>query len=345
MKKIIISIIVIVLMFNVQISAQASQNEAVQYLDELFSSFKDVKKNTWKYLKAITGGKNMMIVEKNRKNLLLELNQQKKDMKTKRGYKSDTELRDAAIKYLDLSYTVLKEDYDKILDMEEIAEQSYDFMEAYMLAREKANEKLNIVTDELQDAQTKFAQKYSITIIEGEDDKISKNIKKANEALRYYNKLYLIFFKSYKQEAYVIDAQERNDVSAMEQNINTLENFASKGLEEINTLKSFKGDVSLKSAGKQIVSFYAGEAKRDYPIIVNFYIKKDEFEKLDKIMKSKKKKDITQNEVNKYNKAAKDYNKAVNDVNAINNKMNKQRKKYLEIWNNSADKFFEKHTN
>ena len=345
MKRILISTFLIVLLSNVQIKAQINNNEAVQYLDELFSSFKDVKKNTWKYLRAVTGGKNLLIVEKNRKSLLIELYEQKKHIKSKRGYKSDTELRDAAIKYLDLSHTVLKEDYDKILDMEEIAEQSYDLMEAYMLAREKANDKLGIATKELQDAQTKFAEKYDITIIEGEDDKISKNIKKANEALSYYNQLYLIFFKCYKQEAYVLDALNRNDVSAIEQNISALNNFAEEGIEKLNKIQSFKGDVSLKSAGKQINNFYSREAKNDFPVIVDFYIKKDEFEKLDKIMKAKKKKEITQDEINKFNKAAKDYNKAVNEVNVANNKMNNQRKKYLGIWNSAVDNFFDRHTN
>ena len=36
-------------------------------------------------------------------------------------------------------------------------------------------------------------------------------IRKASESLSYYNQVYLIFFKCYKQEAYVLDAMQRND--------------------------------------------------------------------------------------------------------------------------------------
>lgn len=179
---------------------------------------------------------------------------------------------------------------------------------------------------------------HNITLLEGDDDKISKKIKRANEALKYYNKLYLIFFKNYKQEAYVLGAQSRNDVASVEQNINTLTSFSTESIKELKSIGSFKGDVSLKSALRQIVSFYDSEAKKDFPIITDFYIKKDNFEKLGKIMNSKKKKNITKDDVNKYNKSVKDFNR-------VNAKMNLQRKNHIDIWNNSVEKFFDKHTN
>ena len=38
-------------------------------------------------------------------------------------------------------YNVLNDDYSKIINMEEIAEQSYDAMEAYILAQEMVDKK------------------------------------------------------------------------------------------------------------------------------------------------------------------------------------------------------------
>jgi len=345
LKKIMIVFLLFTALHVNKLYAQTDTKQAIVYMNELFVSFEDVKKDTWKYLKAVTGGKNILIVEKKRKNLLAELKTQKGITQKKEGYHSDVELRDAIIKYLDLSYTVLNEDFDKIMDMEEIAEQSYDLMEAYMLAKEKANQKLHTAFEGLNIAQKSFAEKHNINLLEGGKDKISQKIKRANEALKYYNKLYLIFFKCYKQEAYVLDAQNRNDISGVEQNVNTLSSFANESLQEIKPVGSFKGDVSLKSALRQIVSFYDREAKKDFPVITDFYIKKDNFEKLGKLMNSKKKKDLTKEDIDKYNKSVNEYNKAVKDVNKVNTKMNQQRKKYLGIWNNSVDKFFDKHTN
>lgn len=213
-----------------------------------------------------------------------------------------------------------------------------------MLAKEKANQKLNLALEDLNNAQKTFAKKYNITLLEGGKDKISQKIKRANEALKYYNKLYLIFFKCYKQEAYGLNAQSSNDISGVEQNINTLAEFSGASLKDIKSIGSFKGDVSLKSSLHQIISFYDKEAQKDFPIITDFYIKKDNFEKLGKLMNSKKKKDLTKQDIDKYNKSVNEFNKSVKNVNKVNDKVNQQRKKYLEMWSNSVDKFFEKHT-
>ena len=53
--------------------------------------------------------------------------------------------RDSVVRYLELSYAVLNNDYAKIMDMEEISEQSYDAMEAYMLAQQIANDKMEVL--------------------------------------------------------------------------------------------------------------------------------------------------------------------------------------------------------
>ncbi len=59
------------------------------------------------------------------------------------SYNGNKALRDSAVSYLKILYSVFNEDYSKLVNMEEIAEQSYDAMEAYLLAQEKAGEKLD----------------------------------------------------------------------------------------------------------------------------------------------------------------------------------------------------------
>jgi hypothetical protein len=246
--------------------------------------------------------------------------------------------------YLEMSYTVLNEDFEKILDMEEIAEQSYDLMEAYMTAKEKAGDKLNEALENLKEFETKFAEKYGVTLVDNEGDDIDKKIRKTGEVLKYYNKLYLIFFKCYKQEAYLVDAQNREDISSIEQNINTMNNFCDEALNEISEIKGYQGDISLKSSLKQVILFFKREAEENYPKIVDFYLTKDDFESAEKLINNKKKKDITEEDINNYNSAVNEYNKALKEVNLLNKKMNKDRETYFNLWNNSVDKFFQKHT-
>jgi len=45
-------------------------------------------------------------------------------------WKGDRSYRNSSVAYLKLVYHVFNEDYGKILNLEEIAEQSYDAMEA-----------------------------------------------------------------------------------------------------------------------------------------------------------------------------------------------------------------------
>ena len=89
----------------------------------------------------------------------------------------------------------------------------------------------------MQDVQKTFAAKNNITIVEAESDKISKKIEKANDALKYYNIIYLIHFKCYKQEMYTLDAISRSDVNGLQQNINTLLNFSNQELEKLKPLE------------------------------------------------------------------------------------------------------------
>lgn len=315
----------------------------VEYMNSVLEPISELKKETWNYMKTITKGKGARKVEGKRLELITGLKNAKRQVAKISDFKGDDNLRSEAEEYLAMSITVLDEDFGKILDMEDIAEQSYDLMEAYLLAKEKANDKLQLAGDDLDAAQKTFAEAYNITLVEAENDKTSAKIQKAGKALRYYNEIYLIFFKCYKQEAYVIDAQNRQDVMAMEQNINTLKADAEAGLEKLANLESFDGDKTLIAACKEALEFYLDEAENTFPAALNFYLAKDNFEKAQETFEATKKKDRTQKVVDKYNEAGQKYNEAVNNFNKVNETANDERNDTLKNWNKSVDKFFSNH--
>ncbi|SFT89669.1 hypothetical protein SAMN05216474_3017 [Lishizhenia tianjinensis] len=316
---------------------------SVEYMNSVLEPIAELKKETWNYMKAVTKGKGARKVEGKRMELIMGLKNAKREVAKISDYKGDDNLRTEAEEYLGMSITVLEEDFGKILDMEDIAEQSYDLMEAYLLAKEKANDKLQAAGDELDAAQRTFADANDITLVEAESDKTSEKIKKAGKALRYYNEIYLIFFKVYKQEAYVIDAQNRQDVMAMEQNINTLKADAEAGLEKLAALEAFDGDKTLIAACKEAMEFYLDEAENTFPAMLNFYLAKDNFDKAKETFEATKKKDRTQKVVDKYNNAGKKYNEAVGEFNKVNESSNDERGDTLKNWNKSVDKFFSNH--
>lgn len=330
--------------FTNPIQAQ-SDRDALDYMEKMFTTLNRSKDDTWQYLKSVTRGKGAKKIESKRQILLTELKTTKIEIQKMGNFESNDSLKNAAVRYMDLSYSVLKEDYDKILNMEEIVEQSYDLMEAYILAQEKASDKLNASFDELVVAQKQFAASHHITLLEAKNDETSQKIEQASNMLKYYHEIYLIFFKSYKQEAYAMDALQRNDISAFEQHAGTLAQYAQEGLDKLNAKEGYMNDISLKRSGLSILTFYKKEGEKDFPAMTEFYIKKDNFDKIQKTFESISAKNRTQQDVDQYNNGVNELNAAVKEVNKLNDQVNNTRKIQLDQWNKAVEKFFEAHSN
>ncbi len=329
---------------NSNIKSQTA-NTALEYMQEMQLLSEDLKDETWQYLKAVTKGKGARKIDKKRQELIEEVSLKRSELRGKQSFTEDGIYKKAVLEYFDMTYTVLKEDYDKILDMEDIAEQSYDLMEAYILAKELAGKKMDEPFDKLKEGQKAFAQANNITLVEGESDKKSEKIKKAGNALEYYNDVYLIFFKSYKQEAYILDAMQRADVSSLEQNINTMVDFNKEGLTKLDELENYNGDASLKLAANKVFDYFNMEATKHYPSMVNYFVAKDNFEKIQKALEAKKKSKRTKDDIEQFNKAVETFNAEVNKYNETNKITNKGRADILAFWNKEVDNFFDQHTN
>jgi hypothetical protein len=314
---------------------------AFAYLNYINRENNDISKSMWGYLNAAAHAKKGRTIDNRRKALIRTIDDVRNKIAAMPDFKGDASLRDTVVSFLKLQYLVLNEDYDKILNMEEIAEQSYDLMEAYMLAKEKADEKLEIASDIVDKQVRVFASANNIKLSE-EPDKLGKKLELAGEVFDYYNSVYLIFFKSYKQELYLMDALIKTDLNAIEQNKNALIQTSTEGLGKIASVTNFKGDGSLKTSCNQVLKFYKQEAEQKMDILSDFYIKKENFEKLKTSFDSKDQMARTQDEVNQYNAAVKSFNDATMKFNRTNDELNNSRKRFLDAWNNSIDSFLQR---
>ena len=118
------------------------------------------------YLSGMSHGKSARKVEKRRLEVVNAISDTRYNIMGMPPYKGDRTLKDTTVAYLKILNSVFNEDYGKIVNMEEIAEQSYDLMEAYMLAQEKANEKLQQASVRQGEMQKQFAEKHNINLIE-----------------------------------------------------------------------------------------------------------------------------------------------------------------------------------
>jgi len=300
----------------------------------------ELSKKYLSYMSEAAHGNRARKIEKKRQEIVLEIKQSLAEVNRLRPYKGDASLRNAYKNYWDILLKVFNEDYGKIVNMEEIAEQSYDKMEAYLLAQEKAGEVLEVAHDSVEVKYESFAARNNVTLIHT-DTKMSKKMRQVGRVNHYYHELYLIFFKSYKQEAYVMDAINRKDINSVEQNNSTLIRFAEEGITRLDTVKAFNGDGSLINNCKKVLAFHKLEAEKYIPVMSDYLLKADEFEKIKKAYDAKPSSKRTQTDIDAYNKAVNQMNEAVNKSNSASQALYAGNQKVLDGWNQAVKNFME----
>jgi hypothetical protein len=318
--------------------AQVYENPG-QYMDYISKQNQNLTMIYLSYVSAVSHGKSARKVEKRRQEVLNAIDDTRFNIQGMPPWKGDRSYRDSTVSYLKLVNIVFKEDYSKIVDMEEIAEQSYDAMEAYMLAQQKAQEKLHEAIERQNTSQREFAVKNNINLIE-EETELSKKSKTASELNKHYDQVYLVFFKANKQEAYLMEAVNNKNINAIEQNKNSLERFAIEGMAKLKEIKPFNNDPSMINACRQALAFYKIEATQMH-MMTDFFLKEENFNKVKKNLETKPASKRTQQEIDQFNSAVKDFNDAVNSYNATNKDLNKQRSAALDEWNKTTKKYLD----
>jgi hypothetical protein len=311
-------------------NAQQPQT-ALEHMEYLSSRGSTLSEKYMSYMSAVAHSRRAKKMEKRRAELVAEIKQDLADAGRLKPYKGDASLKDAYKKYWDLLYKVFNDDYHKIVNMEEIAEQSYDAMEAYMTAQQQAAVVVENAGKELNIARKDFGGRNNIRFTES-TSKMGDKLDKTKRVTEYYNKLYLMFFKVHKQESYMNEAFRDRDVNAMEQSRKTLIKYAEEGMAKLDTLKPFEGDASLKQSCRKMMEFYKREAEVSMPSQIEYILKRAEFDKLQKTLEATPANKRTQADVDTYNKA----------VNAINNQVNASNKS-LNADNETRSTLLEKH--
>ena len=325
-----------------QVRSQTNAGSPVDHMEELEKVDTELQKNYLEYISIQAHSNSVRKMEKRREELIRSVENSIREITRLRPYKGDASLRDTYADYLKILLTVFKEDYHKIVDMEEIAEQSYDNMEAFLLAQERAQDKLSEAAEKIEPAYRDFAARHNVTLTDDrKESKISKKLRKGGQVNQYYHTLFLVFFKSRHQEEYLLSAVEASDVNAIEQNRNTLNKYSEEGLLALDTIRPFNGDGTLINTCRKVLTFYQREASA--AILTDFFLRKDEFEKVKKALDMKPEKQRTQADIDKYNKAVNAMNESVGEFNKTLEELNKSRAKVLNNWNEAVKRFMDTH--
>ncbi|MEO9965755.1 MAG: hypothetical protein ABJF11_08205 [Reichenbachiella sp.] len=326
----------ILLIINFDSTAQESP---VEYMSRLGENYKQISKDTWDYMKQASRGRNAGKIEKRRMELASTLKSAEYRASQMKAYKGDHSLRNSVKTYLHYSYLIINSDYKNIVDLEQIAEQSYDDMEAYLMAKEAVDIKMDTIYQAMKSSEEAFAIKHNINLVESES-RLSRKLTNISSLNKYYNKIYLIYFKSSWYEKKMVEALSTGKVSDIEQYRLSLELTSKEGKEELKAVGLYRGDRKLKDACHFMLDFYQNEASKYMPGQVDFYVKGEKMQATAKSFESKDQKSLTQKDVDEYNNSINEYNASIESFNKTNDYLNKERQKKFEAFNKSISAFF-----
>lgn len=310
------------------------------YMTAISNAHKEMDQKYMAYTSAAAHGKRARKVEKLRLQVLESISNSRDKVADVPYYKGDNSLRQSNIDYINFCYTIFNEDYAKIVNTEEIAEQSFDDMQALLLLREKVDEKLKTAVAKVNQASKDFAAKYKVNLIEGKDE-LGEKMAQASKVSKYYKPIFLIFFKCNWQDNALTKALKDNKLNDAEQSRSSIIKYAEEGLLALEAIQSFEGDGSLKMACKQALQAFKSIAEKETPKISDYHLKKENFEKIKKAFEAKSQSDRTQEDVDGYNKAVKEMNAAVNISNAAAEAANAKRNELYKNWEETVKAFYD----
>jgi len=316
-------------------------NNALEYLEFVSGEQEIITRNTWKYTKAIAHSKRDRTIASKRNALIKSIERAITKINKAQAFEGD-KFKENVLKNLELNKNLLQQDYAKVIDMKAVAEQSYDAMEAYMLAQEMEDKKMTEAQQEFEIHYYEFARKHDIKIIESETD-LSKKMKISSDVFDHYNDLYLIFFKVNMNEVYLYDALERNNISAIEQNAGALSESAQEGLATLDTVSLYKKDRMLVDATRKAFEFFKDEADNKIPAITDYLIASEDFEAIKSKLENTPERKRTKAQIDAYNKKVPLINKAVDDYNKTNATLNVKRETVIGNLNAAYERFLAKH--
>jgi hypothetical protein len=339
--KFFLPLFLLLAFFSVNVVSAQNFDNVSEYMGFISQQHENISKKYMAYASASAHGKKARKVENVRQKLLDEVQEARMNISGMPSFKGDKAYRDTSVSFMKLYFNILNDDYNKVLNLEEIAENSYDEMEVLLNVKEAIDRKLEEGNKKVKDAQASFAKANNVTLVEGEGNALEEKLKKVHELNKYYNEVYLVFFKPYIQEKTLIEAMGKNNVTGMEQTKNALKKYSEDGLEKLKSIKPFEGDNSVTGACRSLLQFYIKEADA-VTGASDYTLAKENFEKIKKDFEKKSK--PAQADVDLYNNAVNDMNKKSQKFNQTMNDLNKQRAESLNNWNKTVNQFFAEHT-
>jgi len=343
MKKLLLLLVMISFGAIKIAKAQDPQSDAGSYMTAISTAETDMNKAYMAYISAAAHSSRKRKIEKMRSIAVDNIVICQNTITNLPAYKGDNSLRQSSLTFVQLCYKIFNDDYTHIVNMDDIAERSYDEMQAYLLLEQATNDSLEVGNKRIAKAEKDFAAKYGVTLVSQETE-LGEKMEATGRETKYHDKVYLLFYKCNWEDNQLTEAVNQKNVTKIEQDRSALDKYAIEGLKVLDTLKAFDNDGSLANACQQALTFYKTEAETQVAVLTDYFLKQENFNKLKAAMDAKSADQRTQQDVDTYNKGVSDINTAVNTYNQTNQDLNNGRNDVINTWNATEKQFLDTHT-
>ena len=310
MKKYILSIS---LAFLGTLTFAQTFDQPVEYNNFIVEEMNAVVGKNLEYISQSVHSENFEQIELKRKNVLKQIESAFNKISTAKPYEKGESLQSECVEVLNLYKGVFGAEMEEVNLLKESSQASFEAMETYFMAQDKAEKNLARATDRFYKAQKSCLKVHDIQMEEmenAEQDNVLQEISDVNE---YVRDLYLIYFQMTKYSTIFLEAAGNEDKGGIEGKRKRLAAAANRASEKLNKMEGFKGDETFLKSTKAMVNLYKDLGENGFVDIV-------------KVVKTKQE-DLTQADVDAYNKAIEKLN---TETPRLNNDFNQAQMELLK---------------
>lgn len=281
-----------------------------------------VNKNL-EYISQSVHSDNFEQIEIKRKNLIEQIQTAYNSISQTAPYEKGEKLQLECVEVLNMYKQTFEVEFKEVNSLRQSSKDSYEAMEAYFAAQDRAEKKLSKASDKFYRANRFFLRSHAIETKKATPDEEDNEMKKLSQVNEYTRKVYLINFQLSKYNSIFFEAVGEKQSVGLDAKRKRIESTADRSIEKLKKMESFYGDRDLLDKTMALTKFYKEMSANGFADIV-------------KLLKTKQE-DLTQDDVDRYNEAIQKYNtniqKLTDDFNEAKSALKKKHTPKYKVTN------------
>lgn len=277
MKQLIFAVALLLLVHSNSIAQSEDYNlkNPGDYNNYIMKEMTEAVRKNFEYISFTVHSEAYDLMEGKRGEVIDQIKTSKEKISQMPAFEGDTHLRDAALNALDEYENAFALDYKEIIGLKKKSKDSYEAMEAYFKAEDRAEDKVNKATIQLRKAQQSYASKNNMSIAESKShDALEEKMQNVKEVNAYWRDIFITYFKVSKEYDRMWDVLEDQKAGPLENQRHAVEKITQQTLEELHKKSAYKGDREFLDQTIGIIEYYQKTAEVDFAQIVELLKKK-----------------------------------------------------------------------